>query len=339
MTLHSKAAIVGIEGTRLTDAERALFAKTRPFGFILFTRNCKDIHQVRSLVEELRTCVGWDCPILIDQEGGRVSRLKAPEWEEFPCPETFKKAYDIDPYLGQKKAYENALAMSQQLKDIGVNVNCTPLVDLVFEDTHDVIGDRSFGDSPFSVAFLARRVIDGHHENGIIPIMKHIPGHGRACADSHKELPRVSATLRELQNEDFQAFKLLVSNIKHTQTPMPWAMTAHLLYDQIDSANCATHSARIINDIIRGFIGFDGFLISDCLTMEALSGDYTERTERAMHAGCDSVLHCSGNLEQMTEILKAAPEMSQESLNRYVASLPDSQNEQHIMPQAKVSIQ
>jgi beta-N-acetylhexosaminidase len=332
MTTYTKAAIVGIESKQLTDAEKDLFQKHKPFGFILFTRNCQNIHQTKALVKELRACVGWECPILIDQEGGRVARLKSPEWEEFPTPKTFRDYYDLDAYLGQKKVFENAVSMARQLNDIEVNVNCAPMVDLYFDDAHDIVGDRALGTTPFQAAFMARRVIDGFHENGIIPIIKHIPGHGRAMADSHLELPRVSAPMRDLVNEDFHAFKLLVANLKNTGSPMPWAMTAHLLYEEIDPENCATHSSAVVRDIIRDHIGFDGLLITDCLTMAALSGDYAERATKSLDAGCDIVLHCSGHLGQMSEILQGIPTMAKISLDRYIKSLPQNDG---VIPELK----
>lgn len=283
-------AIVGLASFTLTPEEEALFKAYPPYGFILFQRNCKDPEQVRNLVDHLKSITRNDVPILIDQEGGRVSRLKEPNFREFKAPSHFKTPEEV---------YDNAVLMAAQLKDLGVNVNCTPLADLVFASTHKVIGDRSFGDDPTYIGEMAAAVIQGHLDQGVMPVLKHLPGHGRAITDSHEELPVVSADKANLEQTDFKAFRETLTRIKQ---PI-WGMTAHILYSDIDPKYCATQSSTIIQEIIRDRIGFNGFLISDCLTMKALKGSYKEKAEACMNAGCDAVLHCSGNIDEMREIL------------------------------------
>lgn len=286
-----KKAIVGIQSLKLTEEEKRLFQKHPPAGIILFTRNCQNEKQLKDLTNEIRDVLGFNCPILIDQEGGSVSRLKKPFFEEFSAPGTFKNVKDV---------YDNALKMSQQLKDLGITVNCTPLVDLLFEKTHHVIGNRSFGSDPDHVSDMASAVINAHFEVGIMPIFKHLPGHGRATVDSHENLPIVCEDYEILRELDFKAFRYTLEK----SIAMPWGMTAHIVYEKIDSLKCATHSKIIIDQIIRKEIGFSGVLITDCLTMKALKGTYAERALCALENGCDFVLHCSGDFAQASEILQ-----------------------------------
>ena len=288
--------IVGVTSTELTQKETALFTKHAPVGFILFKRNCDTPDQVKKLIKTLHQIAGEDCPILIDQEGGRISRLKKPNFSEFPAPSTFKTP---------EEAYDNAVEMAKQLKNLGITINCTPLADLVFQSTHHVIGDRSFGNDPQYIGKMAAAVIKGHFDSGITPVLKHLPGHGRAIVDSHEELPIVSESTSTLINTDFKAFQETLSHLSHVQQQKLWGMTAHVVYDQIDNKNCATQSLDIIHHIIRKHIGFSGTLISDCITMKALSGNTVEKAQKCLKAGCDIVLHCSGNFEELSSLLTA----------------------------------
>jgi beta-N-acetylhexosaminidase len=288
---HVKPGIFGILSTHLQPAERELFKTYKPSGIILFQRNCQNTDQVKALTADIKKLLGFDCPILIDQEGGRVSRLKNPQFKEYSAPASFRNNEDI---------FENAFEMALQLKDLGINVNCTPLADLVFDETHAIIGDRSFGNDPKIVAEKAAIVINAHLKVGIMPIIKHLPGHGRAVADSHEDLPIVNASLHDLEMNDFKAFKEALQKSEM----MPWGMTAHIIYNAVDEQHCATQSRKVINDIIRKAIGFSGILLSDCLTMKALKGSYKDRAQKSLEAGCDIILHCSGNLFEMEEILQ-----------------------------------
>ncbi|HCU05990.1 MAG TPA: beta-N-acetylhexosaminidase [Holosporales bacterium] len=287
-------AIVGVKSTELTEKEIELFAHHAPAGFILFKRNCDTPDQVKKLIKAFHKISGEDCPILIDQEGGRVSRLKEPNFKEFREPSAFKTP---------EEAYANAVEMALQLKNLGITINCTPLADLVFQSTHQVIGDRSFGSDPQYIGEMAAAVIKGHFDSGITPVLKHLPGHGRAIVDSHEELPVVNDSKSTLINTDFRAFQETLSHLSQAQQQKLWGMTAHIVYDQIDNKNCATQSPEIIHNIIRKHIGFSGTLISDCLTMKALSGSTVEKAQKCLHAGCDIVLHCSGDFDEIADLL------------------------------------
>ncbi|CAO4844755.1 MAG: Beta-hexosaminidase [Holosporales bacterium] len=282
--------IFGIQSTTLSTGECALFSKAQPHGIILFQRNCESVHQIKALIADIHSVCGKDTPILIDQEGGRVSRLKAPVFKEFPAPNTFESP---------KAVYDNAVMMAEQLLELGITVNCTPLADLCFPLTHAVIGDRSFGQDPKFVGTMAKAVIQGHLDRGITPVIKHLPGHGRALCDSHESLPIVKTPLTDLKQTDFKAFSIALEGLDHSKI---WGMTAHIVYEDIDPTHCATQSNRVIEESIRRDIGFKGPLISDCVTMKALTGTYAERVQKSLKAGCDFALHCSGNLDEMTEI-------------------------------------
>ncbi|MDP2194222.1 MAG: glycoside hydrolase family 3 protein [Alphaproteobacteria bacterium] len=291
-----KPFILGMEGVTLTQQETELFQKHPPKGYILFKRNCHTPHQILELTASLRQISGSDCPILIDQEGGRVSRLKEPTFQEFPAPATFKTPDAV---------YQNARNMARQLAELGITVNCTPLADLVFDSTHAVIGDRSFGSDPHHVGLMAANVIQGHFDAHITPIIKHIPGHGRALVDSHETCPRVDTPLETLASTDFEAFIQTQSNLSPLQQENLWAMTAHIIYTDIDPLHCATQSKIVIQDIIRKTIHFKGTLISDCITMKALEGTMVERAQACFEAGCDLVLHCSGDFTEMQALLSS----------------------------------
>jgi beta-N-acetylhexosaminidase len=302
--------IFGCAGPKLGAAERAFFASTRPLGFILFTRNCETPDQIRALVADLRASVGReDAPVLIDQEGGRVARLKPPQWRAALPAERFSALADRNPEMGLEATRINFHLIGRELAALGIDVDCAPVLDLRLPGAHDIIGDRAFGATPERVAALGRAACEGLLAAGVLPIIKHIPGHGRALADSHLELPVVKATRAELEATDFEAFRLLAD--------MPWAMTAHLVYAAIDPHRPATLSQKLIAEIIRGQIGFDGLLLCDDLSMKALKGDLGDLARQALAAGCDIVLHCNGQMEEMTKIAAAAGTISPEAERRF----------------------
>ena len=287
----SKPVIFGCIGTSLTQEEREFFEAEQPYGFIIFKRNIENPAQVKALVNELKSTVKHKfVPVLIDQEGGRVARLKPPHWPEFPCCGAFETMPD-----SEDAAYNGGLAIATELKNIGVNVDCAPMLDVRQPDAHDIVGDRAFSTDPEIVAKLGRAFMDGLKSGGVLPIIKHIPGHGRAMADSHFELPRVKASRAELE-ADFYPFRKL--------NDAPYAMTAHIIYEAIDPENCATQSKKVI-EIIRNNIGFKGLIMTDDLSMKALTGTFAERTKRSLDAGCDIILHCNGDMAEMREIAAA----------------------------------
>ncbi len=297
-----KAAIIGLSSTVLSPEEREFFAKHNPLGFILFGRNCQDNAQIAALIRDLRDSVGREnAPILIDQEGGRVARLRPPLFPTCPPAGWFGEIA----YYGNQLAYDaakaNARLIGSGLKKLGISVNCAPVADIIYPDAHDIIGDRSFGHAAEQVAFLARATCEGLQQEGVLPVIKHIPGHGRAQQDSHEALPVVDAPLAVLEETDFAVFRQLAD--------MPWAMTAHIVYTAVDALLPATLSPKMV-ELIRRDIGFQGILISDDLSMKALSGSFTERTEQLFHAGCDLALHCNGVMEEMEAVLQATPLLS-----------------------------
>lgn len=279
----------------LSDRERDFFARTRPLGFILFARNIENPDQVRALVTSLRDSVGRaDAPVLIDQEGGRVQRLRPPHWRSAPPGEPFARLASRDPAAAAEALRLNFRLIGRELAALGIDVDCAPVLDVPVFGAHDVIGDRAYGAEPAQVAAMGRAVMDGLLDEGVLPIVKHIPGHGRAMVDSHLALPVVEASLAELERQDFPPFRSLKD--------APWAMTAHVVYKAIDPHAPATTSVKVIAEIIRGWIGFDGVLVSDDLSMKALGGSFEERTIGALDAGCDVVLHCNGDMAEMEAI-------------------------------------
>ncbi|PTD24979.1 beta-N-acetylhexosaminidase [Sphingomonas fennica] len=289
--------ILGLAGPVLSDEERAFFADVDPAGFILFRRNIEDAAQLRALTDALRAVSGRaDVPILIDQEGGRVARMQPPVWPAFPRAEVFDRLYDVAPASAIEAAKANAQAIATMLHEAGINVNCLPLLDVRQPDAHDIIGDRALGAEPLRVAALGRAVLEGMQAAGVVGVVKHIPGHGRAMADSHVELPVVTASAEELES-DLAPFIAL--------NGAPMGMTAHVVYTAWDAQECASLSARVIGDVIRGRIGFDGLLMSDDLGMHALSGDFGERAAGVLAAGCDIALHCSGDMAEMRAVAGA----------------------------------
>ncbi|TAN51660.1 MAG: beta-N-acetylhexosaminidase [Rhodospirillales bacterium] len=303
-----RAAIVGIAGSTLSAEERRLFAETQPLGFILFARNVIDKMQVKALVDDLRSTVEHNAPILIDQEGGRVQRLKPPVWRQAPPSKVFGDLAGRDIEAGRRAARLNALLIGRELAELGIDVDCAPVVDVPVDGAHDIIGDRAFSHSPSLVADLGRSVLDGFLAAGVVPMIKHIPGHGRARVDSHESLPVVEADAATLERSDFIPFMELAD--------APMAMTAHIVYTALDAKHPATLSSVVITQLIRKSMGFKGFLVSDDLSMKALSGSFAEKTHAALQAGCDAVLHCNGRMDEMTEVLAAATPLSHAGFER-----------------------
>ena len=287
--------IFGISGTVLSADEREFFAKIRPYGYILFARNCENPAQIKELTLSLQEISGQGrgLPILIDQEGGRVARLKPPHFPEFPPAAYFAKIAETDLEAAKIATYDNAKKIADILLELGITVNCAPLADIPLKGAHDIIGDRAFGDNPAQVIALARAFADGLIAGGVTPVLKHIPGHGRAVADSHMELPVVNTSLEELRKTDFMPFKAL--------SDLPMAMTAHVLFTAIDPQNMATVSPAAIR-LIREEIGFKGVLMSDDLSMKAMRGSFSERARAVLSAGCDLVLHCNGDMAEMKQV-------------------------------------
>ena len=307
--MMTKAFITGIAGTTLNADERAFIQAERPWGFILFKRNIETPPQVTSLVEDLKKCAGRrDAPVLIDQEGGRVQRLGPPHWPVYPAGGVFGALYDQEPVRGLRAALLSARLIAADLSDLGISVDCLPLADVPVTGADAIIGDRAYGNEPGKVAAIARAVTEGLADGGILPVLKHVPGHGRATADSHLRLPRVDSPKNELESTDFAAFRPLAG--------LPMAMTAHVVFSALDPVHPATTSATIINQVIRGVIGFQGLLMSDDVSMNALSGSIAERTKAIFAAGCDMVLHCNGNLEEMRAVAAETSELSGKALQR-----------------------
>ncbi|MCB2046119.1 MAG: beta-N-acetylhexosaminidase [Novosphingobium sp.] len=306
-------AIFGIAGPALTADERAFFRDCDPAGYILFARNCENRQQLRALTDDLRNIHGRDrLFICIDQEGGRVARMKQPEWLAFPPGERFDQLYDVAPASAIEATRANAEALGLDLAEVGITVDCLPLLDVRQQGAHDVIGDRALGSEPLRVAALGRAVLDGLARAGVAGIVKHVPGHGRSSADSHKELPTVTASEAELES-DIAPFRAL--------TDAPAAMTAHIVYTAWDAAHPATQSPFVIEQIIRQRIGFSGLLLSDDLDMEALSGSVPERAARAIAAGCDLALNCWAKMDDMTGIAAALPPLGVQGAERLARAL------------------
>jgi beta-N-acetylhexosaminidase len=303
------AAILGCAGPTLSAEEHQFFRNADPLGFILFQRNCRSPEQVRQLIRDFRDAVGRaDAPVLIDQEGGRVARLRPPAWRKAPAAGRFGTLAAHDVGAAVEAARLNAELMGRELAGLGISVDCTPVLDLQFEGASNVVGDRGFAADPELVARLGRAVCEGLLAAGITPVLKHTPGHGRALVDSHHALPEVDASLAALRQTDFVPFRRLAD--------MPWAMTSHVLYKAIDPERPATTSPVVISDIIRGEIGFKGVLLSDDLSMDALQGDLADRTMRARAAGCDLALHCNGRLDEMRAVAAAAGSISEATAER-----------------------
>ncbi|TNF59154.1 MAG: beta-N-acetylhexosaminidase [Rhodobacteraceae bacterium] len=302
------ATILDAEGLRLTAQERRFFRQADPFGFILFARNIDTPDQVRALVGDLREAVGREAPVTIDQEGGRVQRLRAPTWRDWPAPlEQMTRAG-----AGAERAmYLRYRLIAAELHDLGIDSNCAPMADIAFPETHAFLRNRCYGQTPGSVARLARAASDAMLAGGVLPVLKHIPGHGRATADSHFDLPHVGAPLEDLIAQDFAPFAAL--------SDLPMAMTAHVVYSAIDDAPATL--SRAVMDHVRGTIGFGGLVMTDDLRMKALSGDLATRVARALDAGCDVILHCNAPLDERRAVAEAAGRMTPAAQRRAEAAL------------------
>ncbi len=308
-----KACILGCRGLVLTAEERAFFAAERPWGFILFRRNVGDPHQVRTLVQALRETVDDPAaPVLIDQEGGRVQRLGPPHWPSYPAAMAYADHAANDLITGQALARLGGRLMAADLARLGINVDCAPVLDVPQPDAHAVIGDRAYGTTVESVIRLGRAMAEGMIAGGVLPVIKHIPGHGRALSDSHLALPEVDAPLETLEAVDFAPFEAL--------SDMPLAMTAHVVYRAIDRRRPATTSRRVVR-LIRDRLGFTGLIMSDDLSMKALSGDMTERARASLHAGCDVVLHCNGTMAEMQAVAAGTGRLKGSALRRAEAAM------------------
>jgi beta-N-acetylhexosaminidase len=305
MTIDARAFICGCAGAALSSDERAFILKYQPWGLILFKRNITTPTDVAALIVSFREIVGReDAPVLIDQEGGRVQRMGPPHWPAYPAAATLARIADRP----EDHAGLAASLMAADLAAVGINVDCLPVLDVPIAGGHKVIGDRAYGDDPRSVATFGRAVAEAMIAGGVLPVIKHIPGHGRAMADSHLELPVVTASRAELAAVDFPPFRALAD--------MPLAMTAHVVYTALDPAGPATTSVKVVSEIIRGFIGFDGLLMSDDMSMKALKGSFGERAAATFRAGVDVALHCNGVLSEAAPVAEAAPMLAGRSLER-----------------------
>jgi beta-N-acetylhexosaminidase len=307
------AFITGLAGPVLTNAERRFVQEADPWGLILFKRNIAAPDDVRRLIEEFRAAIGREAPVLIDQEGGRVQRLGPPHWPVYPSGVAYGALYDRDRSLGLAAAKLGARLIAEDLGQLGIDVDCAPVADVPVAAADPIIGDRAYGADPVKVAALAGAFAAGLIEGGVLPVIKHIPGHGRATADSHKMLPVVTADPAVLDAIDFAAFRPLRA--------LPMGMTAHVVFTAIDPVAPATTSANIVRNVIRDSIGFAGLLMSDDLSMGALSGSLGERTRAAIAAGCDVVLHCNGDMSEMCAVAAEAPVLRGESAQRAEAAL------------------
>jgi beta-N-acetylhexosaminidase len=304
------ATILGCLGLRLTPDEKRFFREADPFGFILFARNLETPDQIRALTDELRGCVGRDAPILIDQEGGRVQRLRAPEWLHWLPP--LEQMAASKPGQAARGMWLRYRLIADELRSLGIDTNCAPMLDVPATQAHDIIRNRCYGTDVKTVVDAGRAVADGLLAGGVLPIIKHIPGHGRPSADSHLELPHTDTSFSDLRAVDFAPFKALAD--------LPMAMTAHVVYGAIDPENCATLSTDVIG-LIRKEIGFDGLLMTDDLSMKALSGTFKQRTRSALDAGCDLALHCHGHMDEMVAVVDEAGQFSDNAANRAAKAL------------------
>jgi beta-N-acetylhexosaminidase len=308
-----RAFIIGVAGLSLSADERAFLRAAEPWGLILFKRNVSSSEQVADLVQSFRDLLGWHAPVLIDQEGGRVQRLAPPEWPAYPPGAKYSELYDRDPAVGLGAARLGARLIASDLYALGIDVDCLPLADVPVPGSDAVIGDRAYGTEPAKVAAIAGAVAEGLLKGGVLPVLKHLPGHGRATADSHLKLPVVDTDRATLERTDFAAFRPLAN--------LPLGMTAHVVFSAIGPSAPATTSVTMVRQVIRESIGFEGLLMSDDISMGALSGSLAERSRAAIHAGCDVVLHCNGKLAEMEEVASAAPVLAGEAKRRADAAL------------------
>lgn len=310
------AFIAGCSGPILCTAERDFFARTNPWGLILFKRNCETPEQLKTLTTAFRAAVGRkNAPVFVDQEGGRVQRLGPPSnaWRRYPAARAYGEAFNASALTGLRAARNVGRLMAEDLIAAGITANCVPVLDVPQPDAHEIVGNRAYSDRIEAIMALARAHAAGFADGGVLPVIKHIPGHGRARADSHLELPVVDAKREELEAVDFPPFAAMAD--------APMAMTAHVVYTALDRTAPATLSKKVISNVIRKQIGFRGLLMTDDLSMKALSGSYGEKTERALAAGCDIVLHCNGEMDQMEEVAAAAGALKGKALARAKAAL------------------
>jgi beta-N-acetylhexosaminidase len=311
--MNPRALIVGLSGPTLNVAEQSFLRAAQPFGLILFKRNVENPQNVQRLTSDFRDAVGWNAPVLVDQEGGRVQRLGPPHWPAYPAAAVYGRIYDVDHAKGLEAARTGARLMASDLVPLGIDVDCLPVADVPVPGSDGVIGDRAYGSEPGKVAALAGAAADGLLDAGVLPVLKHLPGHGRATVDSHKSLPVVEASRADLDGTDFDAFRPLAD--------LPLGMTAHVVFRAIDPVAPATTSAIMINQVIRGSIGFTGLLMSDDISMGALQGPLRERARAACAAGCDIVLHCNGDLAEMEDLAATSGLLEGEAKQRADAAL------------------
>jgi beta-N-acetylhexosaminidase len=308
-----RAFITGVAGSTLTDEERGFLRETQPWGLIVFKRNVAGAESLRRLIDDFRTLVGRKAPVLIDQEGGRVQRLGPPDWPSYPPGAAYGALFDQDREKGLAAARLGARLIAADLAPLGIDVDCLPLADVPVSGADPVVGDRAYGTEPGKVAAIAGAIAEGLAEGGVLPVLKHIPGHGRATADSHHRLPVVDTDEGTLDRTDFAAFRPLKA--------LPMAMTAHVVFSALDPLAPATISPRIVRDVIRDSIGFAGLLMSDDISMQALSGSIGERSKAAIAAGCDVILHCNGQLSEVREVAAAVPVLTGEAARRATTAL------------------
>jgi beta-N-acetylhexosaminidase len=324
-----RAFITGLAGASLTAEERRFLRQAEPWGLILFARNVETPQQVQRLVENFRDAVGRDgAPVLVDQEGGRVQRLGPPNWPSYPAGATYGRLYRRDRALGCAVARLAGRLIARDLDPLGISIDCLPLADVPAVDADPVIGDRAYGETAEQVAEIGRAIARGLADGGVLPVLKHLPGHGRATADSHQRLPVVDADRATLEASDFAAFRALAD--------LPIGMTAHVVYAAYDPLAPATTSVTMVQQVIRGWIGFHGLLMTDDISMGALAGPLAERTQAAIAAGCDMVLHCNGRIEEMREVAGAAPLLVGEAARRAASALAARSAPRDIdLPQAR----
>jgi beta-N-acetylhexosaminidase len=311
--MSARAFITGLSGPAITPDERAFLRDAEPWGLIVFKRNVQSPDQLLTLTTAFRDAIGRDAPVLVDQEGGRVQRLGPPHWPAYPAGSVYGRVYDGNPAAGLEAARLGAQLIASDLRAVGIDVDCLPLADIPVEGADAVIGDRAYGIAPEKVAALASAVAEGLLAGGVLPVLKHIPGHGRATADSHLKLPVVETDRATLEKTDFAPFRAL--------SDLPLGMTAHVVFSAIDPVAPATTSAIMVGEVIRRFIGFSGLLMGDDVSMGALSGSIADRARASLQAGCDMVLHCNGDLAEMKDVAAAVPVLEGRSLERAEAAL------------------
>ncbi len=310
------ACVFSVEGETLTDAERSLFSASQPFGFILFGRNCKTPGQLKHLTADLRKIVGWDCPIMIDQEGGKVARLKSPQWDVFPPAREYGEDMESDLNGGRLRLSRDMMEMAKMLLENGIDVNCAPCLDVLTDETHDAIGSRAYSKDPRIVAEAGDAVCEAFLDIGVTPVIKHMPGHGRAKVDSHYDLPRVGASLEDMIRTDFLPFKRIATE---PYAASVWGMLSHIIYEAVDPDRPASLSAKVIKEVIRDQIGFKGLIFTDDLDMKALDkyGSIADRAQESLHAGCDLALYCWAKIDVMEQLAAKLPPLSASAWKRW----------------------